>query len=367
MTRNWNILNQSKAYPVKHQMKLTSLLVALVLASPAAIAQQDEAPKPRVEILAAQAMKIAPDIEIPGTVVSRNDARIASEVAGRVDWVADEGALLEAGDVIAKLDDRALKFDLAEADANIARLKADFNYQNREVKRLEDLASNGTVSRSRLDETSTRRDVLRQSLAVAQIQRERIAYNLERSEVKAPFPGRVVERLVQIGEFTTAGNAVARFVDTVNIEVRARVPVAAAPWLSAGQLVEVRYQDNATAYPVRAVIPVGDEQSRTFEIRVELDDPNWIVGSAVRLSVPNGEVRDVIAAPRDALIIRATGVTVFKINADNKAERLQVKTGTGKADYIAVEGLVAAGDRLVVRGGEFLRPGQEVEILGTTS
>ncbi len=92
----WNIktLNQSKAYPVKYQMKFASLLVALTLIAPAAQAQQDDAPKPRVEILTAEAMKIAPDIEIPGTVVSRNDARIASEVAGRVDWVADEGALL---------------------------------------------------------------------------------------------------------------------------------------------------------------------------------------------------------------------------------------------------------------------------------
>jgi RND family efflux transporter MFP subunit len=352
---------------MKRHLKLIAVpLLIAAMASPA-MAQEGEAPKPKVEVLMAQAMNMAPDIEIPGTVVSRNDARIAAEVAGRVDWVADEGALLKVGDVIARLDNRGLKFDLAEAATNIARLEADYNYQNREAKRFAELAKKGTISKSRFDEKTTRRDVLRQSLAAARIQYERIAYNLERSEVKAPFPGRVVERLVQVGEFTTPGSGVARFVDTVNIEVRARVPVAAAPWLSADQLVEVRYKDNAVSYPVRTVIPVGDELSRTFEIRVRLDDPDWIVGSAVRLSVPNGQVRSVIAAPRDALIIRSTGITVFKINADNKAERLQVKTGTGKADYISVEGPVLAGDRLVVRGGEFLRPGQEVEILGTTS
>lgn len=362
-----NSVSKSKVEIMKQSTKLVSLSFLLAFAASPAMAQQGDAPKPKVEIRTAVAMEIAPDIEIPGTVVSRNDARIASEVAGRVDWVADEGALLEVGDVIARLDNRDLKLDLAEADANIARLKADYSYQNREATRLEELAANGTISRSRFDETTTRREVLRQSLAVAEIQRERIAYNLERSEVKAPFPGRVVERLVQVGEFTTAGNAVARFVDTVNIEVRARVPVAAAPWLSAEQLVEVRYNGRAISYPVRAVIPVGDEQSRTFEIRVKLDDPNWIVGSAVRLSVPNGEALDVIAAPRDALIIRATGVTVYRLDQDNKAERLQVRTGAGKGDFIAVEGAVAAGDRLVVRGGEFLRPGQEVEILAKTS
>lgn len=352
---------------MKSLFSFTSLAIAAVLVASTANAQRDPQQKPKVEVQPAEAMLIAPDIEIPGTVVSRNDARIAVEVAGRIAWVADEGAALAAGDVIARLDDRDLKFDLAEAEANIRRLKADYEYQQRNSDRLKELASNGNISVTRLDETVSRRDVLRQSLAVAEIQRDRIAYNLERSEVKAPFPGRVVERLAQVGEFTSVGSAVVRFVDTQNIEVRARVPVAAARWIAQGQRVEVRDSNSAKSLLVRAVIPVGDELSRTFEIRVELDDPNWIVGSPVRLSVPNGEARNVIAAPRDALIIRAAGVAVFKINSDNKAERVQVKTGAGKADYIAIEGPVAAGDRLVVRGGEFLRPDQEVEVLESAS
>lgn len=353
---------------MKSRIRLFALATTLAIAvSPAFAQSAPQQNKPKVAVQFAEAMRMAPDIEIPGTVVSRNDAQIAAEVAGRVDWVADEGAILQVGDVIARLDDRALKIDLAEADANIARLRADYDFQSRETDRIEELASKGTIAKTRFDETRSRRDMLRQSLAIARIQRERIAYNLERSEVKAPFPGRVVERLVQVGEFTTVGRPVARFVDTWNVEVRARVPVAAAPWLAPDQMIEVRYNGSARSYPLRTVIPVGDERSRTFEIRVKLDDPDWIVGSPVRLSVPNGEMRDVIAVPRDALIIRASGVTVFRIDADNKAVRLQVKTGTGKADYIAVEGAVAAGDRLVVRGGEFLRPDQEVDILEVTS
>lgn len=352
---------------MKPHFRSIGIATALTLVTSPAFAQQPPQQIPKVEVHLAQSMLIAPDFEIPGTVVSRNDAQIASEVAGRVAWVADEGAVLEIGDVIVRLDDRDFKLDLAEADANIKRLKADYDYQRRDSDRLKELAGNGNISKSRLDEATSRREMLRQSLAIAEIQRERIAYNLERSEVRAPFPGRVVERLVQVGEFTSIGRAVARFVDTQNIEVRAQVPVAAARWVAADQLVEVRYNGSARSFPVRAVIPVGDELSRTFEIRVKLDDPHWIVGSPVRLSVPNGEARNVIAVPRDALIIRATGVSVFRINAENKAERLQVKTGTGKADYVAVEGPVASGDRLVVRGGEFLRPDQEVEILGASS
>jgi RND family efflux transporter MFP subunit len=328
-----------------------------------ALAQNSERPKPKVEVVTVEEMVIAPTIEIPGTIVSRNDARIAAEVSGRIDWIADEGAELKEGDVIARLDQRSLKLDLAEADANMKRLKADFSFQSRDAARLEDLAASGNVPKSRLDEVRSRRDMTRQALAIADIQRERIAYNLERTEVKAPFPGHMVERLVQVGEYTTVGRAVARFVDTQNVEVRAQVPVSAAPWVSAHQSIDVEHAGEIFEHTVRTVIPVGNEQSRTFEIRVGAKNVDWIVGSPVRLSVPTGEARSVLAAPRDALIIRATGVTVFKINDEGIAERVQVKAGPGKGDYLSIEGPVAAGDRLVVRGGEFLRPGQEVEIL----
>ena len=351
------------------KLKTTSslIVIGLLSASLPALAQDGAPPKPKVEVQTVESMRIAPTIEVPGTVVSRNDAQIASEVAGRVDWVADEGAVLAEGDVLVRLDQTSLKLDLGEAEANLKRLKADYAYQNREAARLEELAAGGNIPKSRLDEVKSRRDMIRQSLAVAEIQRERIAYNLERTEVKAPFPGHVVERLVQVGEYTSIGRPVARFVDTSHIEVRAQVPVAAAPFITMDQKVEVDHSGTVSEHPVRTVIPVGHEQSRTFEIRVKADETNWIVGAPVRLSVPKGKPSQVIAAPRDALIIRATGVMIYKINDEGIAERVQVKPGAGKADYIAVEGPLVPGDRVVVRGGEFLRPGQEVEILETVS
>lgn len=94
---------------MKSRIRLLALATTLVVAISPAFAQSGpEQNKPKVSVQFAEAMKMAPDIEIPGTVVSRNDAQIAAEVAGRVDWVADEGAILQVGDVIARLDDREI-------------------------------------------------------------------------------------------------------------------------------------------------------------------------------------------------------------------------------------------------------------------
>jgi multidrug efflux pump subunit AcrA (membrane-fusion protein) len=71
----------------------------------------------------------------------------------------------------------------------------------------------------------------------------------------------------------------------------------------------------------------------------------------------------VVAVPRDALILRSAATYVFRITDDDTAERIVVETGTGDSDLIAIEGDVAPGDRIVVRGGERLRVGQAVEVI----
>ena len=68
-----------------------------------------------------------------------------------------------------------------------------------------------------------------------------------------------------------------------------------------------------------------------------------------------------IAVPRDALVLRRDGTTVFRILADDTAERVSVQTGIAAGDLIEVTG-IEPGDRVVTRGGERLRPGQKVVI-----
>jgi len=117
------------------------------------------------------------------------------------------------------------------------------------------------------------------------------------------------------------------------------------------------------AYPVRAIIPVGDEVSRSLEIRVILEEPSPLVGSAVRVAVPTAIPEVVLAVPRDALVIRQEANYVFRI-VEGSAEQVAVQTGTSDIDLIAVSGGLAAGDEVVVRGAERLRDGQSVRIIG---
>lgn len=340
---------------------LASALAALPAAAQAQEREQKRSPA-KVEVASATRQLMAPVVRVPGTVVSRNDSRISSEIGGRVVWVREEGAHVADGDPVARLDATQLELELKENWARVRRLEASLRYENQQVGRLEELAEMKHTPQSQLEQAVAQRDMVEQDLAQARITHERTKENLARTEIRAPFPGRVVARLVQMGEYANVGTELVRLVDTGDVEVRAQVPIGMAPYLADGQSVGLLGGGLELSGPIRTIIPVGDEVTRTMEIRVAMPRRAWVIGSAVQIGLPADAPRQVVAVPRDALILRADATYVFKINGENVAERVAVTTGSAMGALIEVRGSVADGDTVVIRGGERLRSGQEVEI-----
>jgi multidrug efflux pump subunit AcrA (membrane-fusion protein) len=100
-----------------------------------------------------------------------------------------------------------------------------------------------------------------------------------------------------------------------------------------------------------------------FELRLDIQAAPWRIGENVRLSVPSAMPSQVLEVPRDALVLRREGATVFRIDENGVAEQVEVIPGLGAGDLVAVTGRLVAGDRVVVRGAERLRAGQQVNIL----
>lgn len=332
--------------------------------APTVTAQPGDEPRPvPVQVAEAVAMPMTSTLWAPGTVVSRNDARIAAEIAGRLVWVAEVGDEVAEGDVVARIDDRILQLVLREDEARIKRLEVNQRYLETEARRLETLEAEQIATRTQLDEMVSRREMAEQELLEARLARDQTLGRLDRTEVRAPFPGQVVQRFQQLGEYTSVGGAVVRLVDVGHTEVRAQAPLDVAPHLERGMNVRVRDDRQEIESRVRAAIPVGDERSRMFEVRVELPGGKrspWVVGAAVRVALPQSGTRHAVSVPRDALILRQGSVHVFKLAGDGTVERVDVETGIGNGTRIEVRGDVAAGERVVVRGGERLQPGQAV-------
>jgi RND family efflux transporter MFP subunit len=339
-------------------------LAASSLAAGAAWGQEAEAPPAPVTVAPVLKGAAATTVSATGTVVSRNDARLAAEVTGRLDWVAEPGAKVAKGAPLARVDARALQLQLKENDAQISRLGANADLLQTQLARLEALPD-GIASKSQIDEAAARLAMARHELEQARATRESTQHLINRATIRAPFPGYVAERNRQLGEYVAAGTEVVRLTDTEHVEIVARAPVAEAGHLAAGQPVTVHGVSRDQQSKIRAIVPVGDERSRMIEVRIAMTGAGWPIGSAVRVDLPAARQSAGLMVPRDAVIVRADGAHVFRVSRSDKgdvAERIAVRVGSGDRERVEVTGSLAAGDRVIVRGGERLRPGQPIKI-----
>ncbi len=332
-----------------------------------AIAQQEGMafPPARVQVAAAELRDMAPVVEVSGTVVSLNDSRIATEVEGVLTWLADVGDDVEAGEVIARIEPRLMQVALTRARANVARLEADLRYRERQLERAEELAASNNASANLLDESRANRDQALHQLEDARAQLERADGDLSRTRIRAAFAGHVSQRLASVGEFLSVGEDVLRLVDTRRKEIALPAPIALTAFVKPGQQVAVRYAGDERWHRVRAVVPVGDAISRVVEIRLDAADSDWLVGTPVQVSLPNGKPVTAVAVPRDALVERGGTTFVYKVADDGTAEQVTASITSTVEMWVAIAGGIDAGDQVIVRGAERLSPGQPVEMIDT--
>ena len=337
-------------------------LPLLKLDADASAPETPDAPPAIVSVAPAVNAEFAPRHWSPGSVISRQDARVASEAGGRVVEVVEVGVRVRAGQALAVLDDTALRLREQEGQADLARIQAQLDLAARQEQRYAQLAAQQNIARAQYEQLRADRDMLVQERARALAQLAQTRHQRGQMVVRAPFTGIVAERHTQLGEYLTTGASVARLVDTASQEVRVRAPVDLAQHLGTGTSVLVRAGDTERAWPVTALVPVGDESSRQLELRIAIDATQMPVGSAVDVGLPSASTRNVVAVPRDAVILRREGDFVLRVDSAGKAERLPVETGAEVDGLVEVTGNVRAGDRLIVRGGERVEPGQAVSI-----
>ncbi len=306
---------------------------------------------------------MAPTVWLPGSIVSRDDARVAAEVDGRLVSVAEVGTRVSTGDPLARIDDTELKILKAEAEAVVLRDRAKRQYAEQEFARLKSLTGKGLVTKSRLDQARAERDAAHGEWQVAKARLDGAQDRLNDTIIAAPFSGVVAERYRRLGERVSAGDEVVRLVSPESLEAQVHIPPASLPHVTLGTQVRVRANPSQTNAQVRSVVPVGDDRSRLYDVRLTLQDMHWPAGTTVRVTVPTAKPKQVVAVPRDALVLRPTGASVFRVGEDGTAQLIRVDTGLAEGEMIEVIGNINPGDRVITRGGELLRPGQALKIM----
>ncbi len=352
--------------PVKYWFIL-SFTATLAASASTAEAQGFGGGRPAtVSVSEARITELAPTIELPGTVASRFDARLAAEVAGRLVAIADIGERVEKSQPVAEIHDVPFKLQEEEGKGEVARAKNRIAFLAREVERLRKLAAQNVAAKSLLDQTESDLQSARADLRIASARLGQAQVQLEFTRIRAPYSGVVSERFKMLGERVSVGEEVVRLVNQDTIEIVARAPIDSVGFVAVGDTLPLFNSRASGDGAVRTLVPVGDPRTHMFEVRVDVPASDWRIGETVRLVVPTQIPQSVLAVPTDALVLRRDGITVFRINGENKAERIAVETGVSSNGWVAVSGQISEGDKVVVRGAERLQPGQEVSITNGT-
>lgn len=351
-----------------------ALLPLLLLALSAQA--QNAPPPPSVKVVKAELRAISPSVSVTGVVQSRAAADLAAPIAGRLIWVAEPGAQLRAGEVVARFDTEELQLQRAEQAARVTRGEVAVKGAEREAERLR--AAGSAVSRIALAQAEDARDLANSDLAIARVSQRQTQERLSRAVLRAPVAGVVAERVKRAGEEAARGEVIARFADTGDLELRLFLPLRHVRAISAGTLVKVLSASGKLSEGrVRAVVPVGDARSQSFEALVDVASLNPVppVGETLRVELPLEAARNALVVPRDAVVIRANGTAVFRLKDGPRvngamtriAERVPVRTGVAEGEFVAVEGALSADDEVVVRGAETLDDGATVRVVDLRS
>lgn len=247
-----------------------------------------------------------------GYVVARRSATVSVDITGRLTEVLfEEGAVVEKGQLLARLDDSLAQYDLKlahgrveSAKANIASLKAQMVQASADRQRNERLIKSDAVSRSNYDSAVARINSLtaqyeaaKSDAAVAELAARRQAEFVERHRIRAPFAGVIIAKNAQSGEilspaagggqFTRTG--VATLVDMDSLEVEVDVNEGQIADVRAGQKATVvldAYTDWAIPGEVLAIIPTANRDRATIKVRVgmKVRDPRILPQMAAKVT-----------------------------------------------------------------------------------
>jgi RND family efflux transporter MFP subunit len=269
---------------------------------PVAVAQPPSVP---------QSAEARGNLAASGYVVARRKATVAAEITGKVlETLVEEGMIVEAGQVVARLDSVLAEADLslaqsrvASAEAATSAIAADLRDAERIYQRAHTLSQKNYASEADVTRTEARVAVLRAQLAQTQAQLEtarldvqRTAAVLDKHKIRAPFGGVVVDRSAQPGEmisplsagggFTRTG--VCTIVDMDSIEVEVDVNEAFIGRVRAGGAVAAVLD----AYPawtipasVIAIVPTANREKATVRVRIgfKQKDPRILPDMAVKV------------------------------------------------------------------------------------
>lgn len=336
-------------------------------------------PAPEVGYVVLKSESVPLRLELPGRTAAFEVSEVRPQVSGIIQArLFTEGALVQAGDVLYRIDPRVSQSELGQARADVASSVATRDAERARAARMSELAESGIVSKQDLLDTLAAADAASASAMRAEALLETATVNLGFTRVTAPITGRIGRSVVTTGALVTAGQpeplATIQRLDPIFVDIQQsssalltfRRRLAEGGLARSSTSVNLILEDGSL-YPHAGVLQfaesVVDPGTGTVTVRARFPNPEGLLlpGMYVRAAFSPLEAREAVLAPQQGISRDVKGqATAFIVGAESKAELRTVITERTVGDQWLVSSGLRAGDRLIVEGLAKVQPGQVV-------
>lgn len=364
---------------------LVAVAVAVKSALPKASAGKSAAPSGiPVHVVAVEQRDVPRFISGIGTVLSLHSVVVRTQIDGVLTrLLVKEGQWVKAGDLMAQIDDRAIRASLDQAKAQLGQAQAQLHVAEVDLKRYKLLSVDDGVSKQTLDQQQALYDQLKATVQGNQAAIAAAQVQLSFTQIRSPVAGRVGIRTVDPGNFLRVSDAQGLFsvtqMDPIAVEfslpqnllptlqqlLNAPAPALVNAYLSdheqTGTLLaqgELRLIDNqvsASTGTLRAKAEFANARQTLW--------PGQLVTVKVQTTVDNAA----LVVPPEVVQRGLENYFVYRVNGDT-VESVPVKVLYQDSELNIIEGVqpadIQAGTRLVRDGQSRLKPGARIEVLG---
>jgi RND family efflux transporter MFP subunit len=284
-------------------------------------------------------------------------------------WLADIGAQVKEGELLAEIDTPELDQELAQARAQLARAQAALALAGTTAARWTELLKTASVSAQETAEKQADLELQSATVQAAQANVRRLEQSQSFQSVKAPFAGTITARNTDVGELIAAGNGkeLFRLAQTRTLRVYVCVPQSAAAGVAPGQKAELSIPElHGRVFPAKVVRTSGamSADSRTLLTELEVDNSRGeiLAGSFAQVRFAENQSALPLTLPANTLLFRSEGTQVGVAGADGKVELRRVTLGRDFGPTIEILDGVGPKDRVILNPADSLVNGAVVRV-----
>jgi multidrug efflux system membrane fusion protein len=367
--------------PRSHRVLWSILPILLILAAAGGVSwwfmgrtqQQAAVPPPmKVPVMKVAGQTIPIYRSFPGTTQALRTVPIQARVTGYlVEQGAVDGADVASGALLYRIDPQDYQAAFAQAQATLAQANASLEYSRVSQGRNQTLAHQGWVSQDTSDKANSALHQGQANLANNDAAVKEAALNLSRTEIRAPFAGRISASQVFTGSLISAAGATLNTLvqlDPIYVSFNpAEVNLAAITQSQARAPIETAVSRNGGKPNHIGTLTFIDNQvsqsTGTILLRATIanQDHALLPGEFVTATLHLGDLQGALLVPQSAVGSTQIGRTLMIVGEGNKVEQRPVKLGDSDGDMIVVTDGLKPGERVITGQLQKIRPGAVVQ------